>query len=162
MNDKRIFVLVRIMTDIGSGLVTSCLQSTHYEKATAHRILTEFVQLNTTEDAPVSEMHTCISGMQQRKGMVAGEQALEDTGMRYFAQYYEASVQADELHDAQRAYTVEVEVIRTYNVSITIENAVDDEDAKSQAVDRVKYGDEEEQLKDVDDEEVTIEDCYLY
>ena len=70
------------------------------------------------------------------------------------------TINPDNLEDAFKSYTVEVEIRRTYNMSVTIDEADSQDVAEELARERISDGDEEWRIDCPDDEEIDITDCY--
>ena len=82
------------------------------------------------------------------------------TGGLYNGTMTSTTCNPDNLEDAHKPYTVEVEVIRTYSMSVTIDEAESKEDAEDQARERITDGDEDWRINCPDDEEIDVTDCY--
>jgi hypothetical protein len=153
MSEKKIFVLVRNTTDISTGIVTTSFTGIHFSKTEAHRAMRDFVCEQLADpSAFVSGNNMIMTGMQKRRG---GE-----TGLRWFVRIDQHIIDDYDLVDASKPYTVEVEVIRTYNVTIEVDEASDETDAREKALEVIKDGESEDQLEQFDDQDLTVEDCY--
>lgn len=83
-------------------------------------------------------------------------------GRKYYGVMRSETIDPDELEDAFRPYTVEVEVTRKYNLTITVDEAEDIVDAKDKARNAIKDGDHDYEMDCHDEQDIEIHDCYEY
>lgn len=76
----------------------------------------------------------------------------------YCVKYQKVTIDTDELEDAERDYTVEVDVTRKWTFEMEV-TATSEDDAEDKARQAIMDGDEEHQMECPDDEEVDILNC---
>lgn len=151
-NLKKVWMVTRVIACSEGVVATS--SALHLSEEEARENLRDFQRCQQKTPLPCNGYQTVVSGDVDHDHAPAGR--------KYYGVMRSETIDPDELEDAFRPYTVEVEVTRKYNLTITVDEAEDTVDAKDKARNAIKDGDHDYEMDCHDEQDIEIHDCYEY
>lgn len=169
MNEKRLWLVALTITGDGNYINTS--QCQYCTETEARDSLAAFKQRCIKEgDSSVPSYMLSVDGavMKVNDDFVEGDEVGKadgvhkyiPTGGLFHGVMESYDFDPEELLDAKRAFTVSVQVVRTNNFDVEIEEAESESDAEDQARDMINEGECGSDLDYPDDMEIDVESCY--
>ena len=159
MQEKRLYLVIKLIMEDGQVISNmSTIMTSDSEARENIRLFAE--RQNAGQKTSLYPNRYSLFGKMKLKDETTGEYSDHDT-KTWYAHYEPVDIDEDDIEDSKREWTVDVEVIKTFNFSVCVE-ASDEYDAKEQARENIDDGDHDYEMgcNDAIDTEIDVNDAY--